>query len=117
MDLKRLREILKYSEDADHLASQIVTFLLRDEPDVMRIRDVVKVLGIGKNAIDKWIVLGRLKVIRSKGHIYIAKTHLVTYLSSVYFRGSQHRNDFRKELLELMEIAVITEMKKEEANG
>ena len=117
MDLKKLIKILKYSDDADHLASQIVTFLLRDEPDVMRIRDVVKLLSIGKNAIDKWIVLGRLKVIRSRGHIYITKTDLVDYLSSVYFRGSQHKNEFRKNLLELMEIAVISEMKKEESNG
>ena len=111
--------LIRYLESRLPETDQGMTLLWKDglyhylehEADVLRLRDVVRISGIGKNSVDRWIKAGRLKVFMCR-HVYrVTKEDLILYLSSSYYRGAHRKPKEWHQIRAYVEAYAIRKMK------
>ena len=65
---------------------------LASETDVLKLKDVVRISGIGKNSVDRWVKSGRLKAFKCRNVYRVTKEDLIEYLSSPYYRFARRKS-------------------------
>ena len=95
----RTEDVIRYLEQRkcgmDGLKVAIVAEALEaylvNEADVLFVRDVVRISGIGDNSVARWIESGRLRAFKCKRVLRIAKSDLILYLASPYYRNAHRK--------------------------
>ncbi|MBQ4416840.1 MAG: helix-turn-helix domain-containing protein, partial [Butyrivibrio sp.] len=65
---------------------------LAPEADVLKLKDVVRISGIGKNSVDRWVKSGRLKAFKCRNVYQVTKEDLIDYLASSYYRFAHRKS-------------------------
>ncbi|MBQ6903154.1 MAG: helix-turn-helix domain-containing protein [Lachnospiraceae bacterium] len=65
---------------------------LAPEADVLKLKDVVRISGIGKNNVDRWVKSGRLKAFKCRNVYQVTKEDLIDYLASPYYRFAHRKS-------------------------
>lgn len=95
--------MIYYSPLFDDLAFIYLSKALEDLPDILKVKDISLNLGIGKNAINKWIAKGYLSSFCCKNQVFVTKENLIRYLSTTHFRGSHKAITLRQSLISSLE--------------
>ena len=65
---------------------------LESEPEILTVKDVMRIAGVCKSAVNKWITYGKLPGFYYMHGLRVRKDDLIIFMSSPVFLDSSHRN-------------------------
>lgn len=80
------------SEAYREAGRRCIAIMLRDEPEILSMKDVVRITGLWKNAVQKWIRTGKLRGSPYRHRTIIRKVDLIEFMASPAYQDSSHRN-------------------------
>lgn len=80
------------SEAYREAGRRCIAVMLWDEPEILSMKDVVRITGLWKNAVQKWIRTGKLRGSPYKRKTIIRKVDLIEFMASPEYQDSSHRN-------------------------
>ena len=69
-----------------------ISILLWDEPDILTMKDVLRISGLWKSAAQKWISSGKLQAYPYMHGTIIRKCDLISFMASPMYQDSSHKN-------------------------
>ena len=80
------------SERYMEAGKRCIAILLRDEPEILAMKDVIRITGIWKSAVQKWIRAGKLRGFAYIHSTIVRKSDLIGFMASPSYQDSSHRN-------------------------
>ena len=91
--LSYLRKKYAHSTRYHQLASaSYLIELLKDEPEIMSMKDVMRITGVSKSGANKWASVGKLPAFYYMHSLRIKKCDLIIFMASPDYQDSSHRN-------------------------
>ncbi|MCR5778307.1 MAG: helix-turn-helix domain-containing protein [Lachnospiraceae bacterium] len=92
-------------EDKDYTDSTIefLTKYFENEPDLLGVRDVMRIAGVGKTAATKWINEGRIRGFCIYRYLKVRKADLLAYMASSLYQDIRIKNDVVRKIISLSE--------------
>ncbi len=69
-----------------------ISILLWDEPEILTMKDVIRISGLWKSATQKWIHSGKLQAYHYMHSTIVRKCDLISFMASSSYQDSSHRN-------------------------
>ena len=69
-----------------------VAMMLHDEPEILTMKDVMRITGLWKSAAQKWLTSGKLRGFYYIHSMIIRKEDLIRFMASPEYQDSSHKN-------------------------
>ncbi len=96
----RKSDVIRYLEDRFAHASQTyieagkrcVAMMLWDEPEILSMKDIMRVTGVRKDSAQKWLRSGKLRSFEYFNRTIVRKIDLIEFMASPAYQDSSHKN-------------------------
>ena len=88
------------AEDYVNAGKRCIALMLWNEPEILTVQDLMRITGLRKSAVQKWLYGGKLKGYRYVNGIITRKSDLINFLASPEYQDSSHKN-IRAEAISL----------------
>ena len=85
----------KYAHAAEaHISAgrRCIALMLHDEPEILTMKDVMRITGLWKSAAQKWLTSGKLRGFYYIHSMIIRKEDLIRFMASPEYQDSSHKN-------------------------
>lgn len=89
--------------------------MLRKEPDVLELNDIIRLTGFSKSGVLNWLLHGDLPSIRSGRFYLVPKRYLLDFLRSPYYRTIKNKSP--KQKADMAEIERIYHLAEKAGGG
>lgn len=80
------------SESHIKAGKHCIAMILKDEPDVLTMKDVMRITGLWKSAVQKWVLTGKMRGFDYYNSKIVLKNDLIDFMASPAYQDSSHRN-------------------------
>ena len=87
-----LNKYVHASDEYRKAGQRCIEMMLWDEPEILTMKDLIRITGLWKNAVQKWIYRGKMPGFYHVHQTKTRKKDLIDFMSSPAYQDSSHAN-------------------------